>query len=348
MSVAVDLMGGDHAPYAAVEGALIALRDDPTLAVTLVGPRDMAQRLLAERWPPAGRHERIDVVSASQVVGMDEDPARAVRAKPDATVRVAARLVRDGAADASVSVGATGAAVASAVITWGRLPGMTRPALAVIVPAAAGRLVLLDAGAATDAGADLLVEFALVGAAYAAAALDVTAPRVGLLTVGGEPGKGDHTRRVAHALIEAALADTSARFVGSVEGHDVALGEGLDVAVTDGFTGNVLLKGLEGLYRALRGRVRAAADPTGWAVADAATASMDPERTGGGVLLGVEGVSVVGHGASSARAVASCLALAAAAVRGGLLPRAHASLAGLVARRRSAAGLPAAVVGPAP
>ena len=336
--VALDLLGGDHAPASVVDGALLAVDEDPATEVVLVGPADVAERLLAER-DAAGR---LPVVPASQVVGMDEDPVRAVRAKRDATVRVACRLVRDGRADAVVSAGSTGAALAAAVFTLGRLRGMARPPLAAVVPAKAGPLVFLDAGATTEATPDLLVQFALAGVAFAQVRLGLAAPRVGLLTNGEEAGKGDAVRKDAHDALREAFRELPAAFVGNVEGGDVPHGGRADVVVTDGFTGNVLLKGLEGAATMLGAVVlealdatddlRAAAAPLLPAL-QAATAPMSPDVLGGAVLLGVDGVVVVGHGASSPRAVASCVGVAAQAAREGLVPRTAAALADLQQRR---------------
>ena len=333
--VALDLLGGDHAPEAVVDGALLATAEQPDLQVVLVGPPEVAVRLLTERSAVG----RVDVVPATQVVEMHEDAARAVRSKRDATVRVAARLVRDGGADAMVSVGSTGAALAAAVLTLGRLRGVSRPALAALVPAQAGPLVFLDAGAGVDATPDLLAQFALAGAALARVRLGLPSPRVGLLTIGEESGKGDQLRREAHELLQALPID----YVGSVEGRDVPYGGLADVVVTDGFTGNVLAKGLEGAAGMLTSALRAAfaASPERAAAAtllpvlDEVTAGMSPDAFGGGVLLGVDGVCVVGHGASSPRAVASCLAVAAQAAREGLVPSVAADLSALLDRRRA-------------
>ena len=314
--IALDLLGGDAAPDAVVDGALLVADERTGIEVLLVGPEEVAAEALEAR----GAAGRFRTVHAAQVVAMDEDPARAVRAKRDATVRVAARLVRDGAADATVSAGSTGAALAAALFTLGRLPGVTRPAIAVVVPALHGPVVLVDAGANPDAGPDLLAQFALAGAAFAQTSLGIASPSVGLLSNGTEPGKGDETRKAAYVL----LAELPVDFAGNVEGHDVALGGRADVVVTDGFTGNVLLKGIEG-----------ALAMTGAPLPE----RLDPERLGGAVLLGVDGVAVVGHGSSSARAVASCVGVAADAVERGLVPRLRESLGDLVARRRERAGL---------
>lgn len=346
--IALDLLGGDRAPESVVDGALLATAEQPGVQVVLVGPPELAGRLLRER----GADGRLPVVAATQVIGMHEDPARGVRAKRDATIRVAARLVRDGAADALVSVGSTGAVVAAGLFTLGRLRGISRPALAVLVPAQAGPLVLLDAGADVDAGAGLLAQYALAGAALAQVHLGLARPRVGLLTIGGEAGKGDLLRKQAHQALSALPVD----YVGSVEGGDVARGGRADVVVTDGFTGNVLLKGLEGasgmlgdvLLQAFTSTParRAAAEELLPVMADA-LAAMGPDALGGGVLLGVDGVCVVGHGAAGPRSVASCIAVAASAVREGLVPRTAQALADLHDRRPATApAVVAAAVAP--
>ena len=336
--VAVDLLGGDHAPGSVVDGAILAADEQPGAEVVLVGPPEVAARLLDER----GAAGRFEVFAASQVVGMDEEPARAIRTKRDATVRVAARLVRDGVADAMVSVGSTGAAMAAALFTLGRLPGVSRPALAVVIPARAGPLVFLDAGASVDATADLLAQYALAGVALAQVRLGIVRPRVGLLTIGEEAGKGDVLRKQADLLLRGLPVD----YVGSVEGGDVPHGGVADVVVTDGFTGNVLAKGLEGaasmLDEALREAFAATPERRGAArellpALAEVTGHLSPDVFGGGFLLGVKGVCVVGHGASSPRAVASCLGVAAQAAREGLVPRIGEALGELVRGRASVA-----------
>lgn len=334
--VALDLMGGDHAPGAALDGAVLAADGTPDLEVVLVGPPEVAERLLAERGHPG----RFEVVAAMQVVEMDEDPARAIRAKRDATVRVCARLVRDGAADAMVSVGSTGAALAAAVFTLGRLRGVSRPPLAAVVPAKAGPLVFLDAGANPEASPDVLAQYALAGAAFASVRLGLADPRVGLLTNGEEAGKGDAVRKEAFEV----LKGLPIRFVGNVEGRDIPMGGAADVIVTDGFTGNVLVKGLEGAATMLTELLleamtstpeRKAAAKELLPVLGEATAHMSPDVLGGAVLLGVDGVCVIGHGGASARAVASCIGVAVQAVQEGLVPRIAKALGDLVDARQA-------------
>ena len=325
--VAVDLLGGDGAPDVVVDGALLAVAE-PGIDVVLVGPPEVAEQALAAR-NAAGR---LRVAAASESVDMAEDPVRAVRAKRDATVRVATRLVRDGEADAAVSAGSTGAFVVAAVFTLGRLPGVTRPAIAVTIPATAGPVVLVDAGANVECTPDLLAQFALAGAAYAGTHLG-REPRVGLLCNGIEPGKGDELRREAYAV----LADLPLSFVGYVESAAVTAGGIADVVVTDGFTGNVLLKGIEGMHALTRSVLGASLTDPGPALA--ALDRLDADHLGGGMLLGVPGTVVVGHGASGADAVAACIRLAAQAVRERVVPQVTEAMAGLVARRRAGAGV---------
>ena len=328
--IALDLLGGDDAPGCVVDGALLAADEQPGVDLILVGPVEVAEQLLSDR----GAAGRFELVHATQVVGMDEDPARAIRSKRDATVRVASRLVRDGGADAVVSVGSTGAALAAGLFTLGRLPGISRPPLAVVIPALASPVVLLDAGANPEGSVELLVQFALAGAAFATARLGLARPRVGLLSIGTETGKGDLLRKEAFDALAALPID----FVGNVEGRDVPLGGRADVVVTDGFTGNVLIKGLEGaaamLTTVLLGALTAtperevAARELLPAMVEA-TRPLQPEMLGGAVLLGLTGVVVVGHGAASPRAVASCIAVADQAVREGLVAKIGSALAEL-------------------
>jgi phosphate acyltransferase len=326
--IALDLLGGDGAPDVVVDGALLAVAD-PGIDVVLVGPPDVANAALAARDATG----RLQVAPAYESVDMAEDPVRAVRAKRDATVRVATRLIRDGAADAAVSAGSTGAFVVAAVFTLGRLPGVTRPAIAVTVPADHGPVVLLDAGANVECTPDLLTQFALSGAAYAATQLGRSDPRVGLLCNGTEPGKGDELRRAAHA----ALADLPLSFVGYVESAALTSGEECDVVVTDGFTGNVLLKGIEGMHALTRSVLTTSLDDPAEALS--ALDALGASHLGGGMLLGVPGTVVVGHGAAGGEAIAACVRLAAAAVREQVVPRVTEAMAGLVARRRAGAGL---------
>lgn len=295
----------------------------------LVGPVEAATPLIG-RLSVADR-ERLTLVPATQHIGMGEQPARAVRAKRDASVAVAARLVATGEADAVVSAGSTGATMTAAVVALGRLPGISRPALAAVMPALRAPLVLLDVGANPGATAELLVQYALVGAVYARVRLGIDEPRVGLLNVGTEAGKGDAVRRAVAPRLEQALLGQPARFLGNVEAQAVALGGVADVVVTDGFTGNVLVKGIEGVLQAVAEQAGPAAENVLGALA------ADP--AGGAILLGVDGVVVVGHGATGAPALAACVTAAAAAVREDLLGRVRDALGDMSSISRTAAGV---------
>jgi len=304
--VAVDLLGGDGAPEV-VADAVAAIADQPGIDLVLVGPPDAVPALLSRRGiDPA----RFPVLPAHAVVPMDADPLTALRGPggADLSAAVAAAAVRDGLADAWVTAGHTGAAVAAAALTLGRVRGMNRPALAVVLPAMAGPVVLVDAGASLDANADTLLQYALAGWCYAHA-LDLADPAIGLLTIGSEPGKGDALRAEADALMRSVLPGFGMRYAGPVEGHDVAHGSRAQVIVTDGFTGNVLLKGIEGAVTWLAARL-------GEAYGDAGPASavVHQVATGdfaGGMLMGVNGVTVVGHGAGTADEIAACIRVAA-------------------------------------
>jgi phosphate acyltransferase len=291
--IAVDLLGGDGAPAVVVDGALRACGTDPDLFLLLVGPTEVADEVVAAL-PPQDR-PRVAVRGVRNAVGMADSPLRAVRT--DTTVRAAIAAIVDGRADAVVSAGASGAAVTAAVHGLGRLPGVRRPALAATLPGLTRPVVLLDLGAGTEATAAVLVQHAALGAAYASVAHDLAAPRVGLLSIGGEEGKGDRLRRAADTVLAGIPMPAGAVYVGPVEGYDVALGGPADVVVTDGFTGNVLLKGIEGAYALATGHHRVSDPPL--TVPRAAT------------LLGVGGTVVVCHGAATGPDVASGIGLAA-------------------------------------
>ncbi len=330
-TVALDLLGGDGAP-AVVADAIACLvgagdldgTSDPAgdpLDLVVVGPAATARALLAERGVST---DAVRIVDAGRAASMGANPLSTLRDHDDVTVTVAVGLVAGGLADAWVSVGHTGAAVAAAVLGLGRVSGMSRPALAVVVPALAGPVVLVDAGAAPDATPDILRQFALAGWAYARS-LGVEDPGIGLLTIGSEAGKGDRLRRSAHDLLTETLPGSGVRYAGPVEGNDVATGDRAQVIVTDGFTGNVLLKGIEGAVRWSAHRMGAAygdAEPARSIVRQTATSEF-----AGGMLLGVNGVTVVGHGAGTPEEICACVRLAARGSRMGLVQSTQAALA---------------------
>ncbi len=314
--VVVDAMGGDRAPEVVLEGVALALADDPALRVLLVGPEEVVMPAVSER---------CEARVATEVISMGEHPASAVRAKKDSSIVVGCRLVRDGEAGGFFSAGSTGACMAAATLVMGRIRGISRPAIAAVIPASERPSVLLDVGANADVKPEMLVQFARMGTAYAQVVLGVESPSVALLNIGEEPTKGSQLAQEAYALLEEVIPG----FIGNVEGRDVPAGTA-DVVVTDGFTGNVTLKVLEGLSSVLFREIKAvltstmtnklAASVIGPSMRELKS-RLDPEVYGGAPLLGVDGVCIIGHGGSSAQAVAAGIGVAARAVRGGLTAR---------------------------
>jgi glycerol-3-phosphate acyltransferase PlsX len=312
MRIAIDAMGGDHGPGSVIDGALVAARH-LQLALVLVGDRAVIDAEL-RRHPGAGSLE-LDVIDAPEWVEIAEPPALALRRKPRASIRVAAEAVRDGRADALFSAGHTGATVMAAHAAFGRLAGVDRPALATIVPTRVRPAVLLDCGATVECRPHHLVQFALMGSAYARLALGYDVPRVGLLSVGEEESKGNELTRDAHQLLKTAPV----RFIGNVEGREV-YGGGVDVIVCDGFTGNVTLKISEGLVDTVEGLLHEELSATfgtrvGYLLSRKAfrrfRRRVDYSEFGGAPLLGLNGLCIVGHGRSSPKAVRNAVHMAA-------------------------------------
>ena len=294
LPVAVDALGGDKAPAEILAGAKQAHAEG--IPVLLVGPADLSDR------------GDLPLHVASEFIDMHEEPANAVRTKKDSTLVVSAELVRDGKASAMISAGNTGATMASALLRMGRIKGVKRPAIATPIPVPGSTpTVMLDAGANAEVEAEWLTQFALMGSVYAKARFGIAQPKVGLLSIGEEPGKGDSLRKEAYEL----LSDAShINFIGNVEGRDI-MTEAVDVVVTDGFTGNVALKTLEGTMRTIvKALFTAIGAPEYKEHADAIMpallglyAQFDPDTYGGAILLGTDGVCIISHGSSSARAM---------------------------------------------
>jgi glycerol-3-phosphate acyltransferase PlsX len=312
LRIAVDAMGGDHAPAVVVEGALAAARH-LEVRVLLVGPE---ARVTAAIRPLAGGHTgALEVVDADETVPNDEPAAMALRRRPRAAIRVAADLVASGEADALVSAGHTGATVVSARSAFGMIPGVDRPALAALIPTHAGSAVLIDAGASVECRPAHLVQFAVMGQAYARVMLGVEQPRVGLLSIGEEPNKGNELTRDAHRLLKHAPVT----FIGNIEGREIYSGVA-DVVVCDGFTGNVVLKTSEGLLEAVEQLLGNELKDTFTSEAGLVLSRrayrrfrrrVDYSEYGGAPLLGVAGTAIVAHGRSSAKAIRNAIALAA-------------------------------------
>jgi glycerol-3-phosphate acyltransferase PlsX len=311
MKIALDAMGGDFGPAVVVEGAVAAAREF-SLSAVLVGDKAAIEReilrLRAQDLPLSIRH-------ASQVVGMAESPSQALRRKRDSSLRVAAELVRDGECQALVSAGNTGAALAIGMFVLGVLPGVDRPAIAAALPSLNGYTVLLDAGANMDPKPRHLVQWAVMGHVYSRDIIGKSNPRVGLLSVGEEEGKGNELVREAFEQ----LRGSSINFAGNVEGRDIYNGR-CDVVVTDGFTGNVCLKVSESLAEMLTSMIREeltrdVISKAGAALSRAAFARMkrrvDYTEWGGAPLLGIAGASIICHGASPVKAIKNALRVAA-------------------------------------
>jgi glycerol-3-phosphate acyltransferase PlsX len=307
MRIAVDALGGDKAPREVVAGAVAAAKRLPRDEILLVG-----ERVLVEPEVGADVPSNLSLRDAGGPVGMGDEAASALRAKPDASVAVAAEMVRDGEADAFFSAGNTGATVAAALLRIGRLEGCRRPAIATVLPLRSP-VLLLDAGATVMCRPQDLLNFAILGSVFAQRYFDLDDDaRVGLINVGEEPGKGDELAKEAYRLMN---ESPGVRFVGNVEGRDIGSGVA-DVLVTDGFTGNVVLKTAEGVAREILGMLRSAI--TGGTVSKIAAGILrprlvsvrdrvDPENYGGSFLLGVRGSVVIGHGNSGAHGVENAL-----------------------------------------
>ncbi len=325
--IAVDAMGGDRAPGEIVAGALRAV-DECSVSVLLVGRPEAIEPLLPDGRVPRG----VELLPASEVIAMDDEPAAAVRARKDASLVRCADAVRDGQADAMVGAGNTGATMAAALLRFGRIAGVHRPAIAIPLPVLGTdrKQLLVDGGATVDPEPEWLVEWAELAREYARVRLGVDEPTVALLSNGEEAAKGDALRKRAFAL----LADVKG-FVGNVEGRDL-MRACADVIVVDGFTGNVALKCLEGAMLGLAGLVFGVLDERGtpWEAAAEAlklrllevAAPVLPDNTGGGMLLGLKGVCVISHGASSADAIVNAVGVARDCVAAGVVPRLEAAV----------------------
>jgi glycerol-3-phosphate acyltransferase PlsX len=299
--VAVDAMGGDNAPDEIVAGALEAASDE--IRPLLTGPAGLDTGGL-------------ELIEAPQTIAMDEKPADAVREKPDSSLVACCRTVADGKADVALSAGNTGAMLAASLVHMRRIPGVRRPAIAVVLPSERGPSVLLDAGANAEARPEHLLQFGQMGAIFARELLDLPHPQVRLLSIGEEPEKGSKLTLEAHELLAAA---EELDFRGNVESRDL-LGGAADVIVTDGFTGNVSLKLLEGTIKTLLDTLRSEIASTtrgklgGLLIRPAARrlrARLDPDTYGGAYLLGLRGLVVIAHGNSNRRAVANAIRMAA-------------------------------------
>jgi glycerol-3-phosphate acyltransferase PlsX len=312
--IAIDAMGGDHAPHEIVEGAVVA--SDEGSRIVLVGDEAILTPLLS------GRGNDISIRHAGEVINMDDDPAHAIREKKDASVVVASRMVASGEADAIISAGSTGAAMACAAFLIGRLKGVSRPAIATFFPS--GQCVM-DMGANLEVKAEHLLQFAVMGSALSQVYRHIDDPKVGLLNIGEEPTKGRDIEKAAYALLDASAA---INFIGNVEGRDIGA-QTADVIVTDGFTGNILLKTSEGAGKAIQQMIlETLSQPEYQDLLPGLMPAfvelrerLSPETVGGAHLVGTKGVVVISHGSSSRVAIANAIAIASEGARSGLVEK---------------------------
>ncbi len=327
MRIVLDAMGGDNAPAAVVEGGVMAAREYG-VEVVLVGRREAVE-------PELARHDTqglsLPVVHASEVIEMNEHPALVARTKKDSSMVVGMQMVKRGEADAFVTMGNSGGALAVALFHLGRLKGIKRPALGSVFPTSGNPAFLLDLGANTECKPEYLVQFAIMGSAYAEHVLGVRNPRVGIVSNGEEEGKGSQLVQEAYPLLKA----SSLNFIGNVEGKDVPAGLA-DVVVTDGFTGNVLIKASEGVASLILGVLEREIKQRPLSMLGALLAkpafraakrTLDYTEFGGAPLLGVDGAVIVGHGRSNAKAVRSAVRVAKKTVESNVLDVIRAGIA---------------------
>lgn len=314
MKIAVDAMGGDHAPLEIVKGAVRASAKHG-IEVILVGDEERIKSIIT-RYPASGT--KIEVLHASEVVTMDEHPANVIRKKPDSSIVVCANLVKSGAAQAMVSAGNTGAAMSVATLRFGRIPGIVRPAIGSVMPNSVGKCIMLDAGANVDCDVENMIQFAIMGNAYAERMFNIEKPKVGLLSIGEEPSKGNELTKNTNKQ----LSEIDINFIGNVEGKEIFRGAA-DVVVCDGFDGNVVLKVTEGVaefvFEVLRKEIRknivskiaaALVKP----IFSRMKKTFDYAEYGGAPLLGLNDICIISHGRSDARAVYNAIKVAANAV----------------------------------
>ncbi len=320
MRIALDAMGGDHAPAVTVEGAIEAVIESHGLSVLLIGDETELINELKERDYPASL---ISIRHASQVVNMDEAPLTALRRKKDSSIKVAVELVKSGEADAMVSAGNSGVVMATALFLLGKLRGVERPAIAAVMPTLKGLFVLIDAGANVDCKASHLLQFAIMGEAYAKSIFNINTPKIGLLGIGEEDAKGNELTKETFKL----LKDSRINFIGNIEGKNIFIGDA-DVVVCDGFVGNIALKISEGLAEAIAKMLkREISERTsgriGYLFLKDALRSFkkktDYSEYGGAPLLGISKPCIISHGRSTAKAIKNAVKLAGEFYKKGVL-----------------------------
>ncbi len=315
MKIALDAMGGDAAPETTVAGAVRAARELP-VDIILVGQRDAIERSLASY---SQRPANLSIIHAQEVIGMDESPVVSIRKKRESSINVGVELLKDKRVDAFVSAGNTGAVVSASTLLVGLLPGIERPGIAILLPGIKGDTLLIDVGANIAPKPLHLVQYALMGEAYVRCVIGKTRPTVGLLNVGEEESKGTEFMKETYGMLEA----SGINFVGNVEGHDIFTGE-YNIIVCDGFAGNVALKTAESLANAINALLKRSLTMSpitrlgAWLARDAfrqLRKEVDYAEHGGAPLLGVDGISIIAHGASSGKAIKNAIRVAYESIR---------------------------------
>ena len=310
MKIALDAMGGDHAPKEIVEGALLALTLYPDLEkIYLVGKTEEIEPHINSD------HQKIEIIQASEVIEMDDHPALAYRKKKDASMTVAARLVKEGKADALISAGNTGGQMTASLFVMGRIKGISRPGIATVLPSLQGYMLLLDAGANADASAENLKQFAMMGSIYAEKILKKDKPKVALINIGSEKTKGNELTIKAYEELEKM---EGINFTGNIEGREIPEGQA-DVIIADGFTGNIVLKLMEGMGKSLSTMLKNEITSSFIAKIGALLMKdallgfkkkLDYKEIGGAPLLGVDGISIICHGSSDRTAIQNAIRVA--------------------------------------
>jgi len=326
--IAVDVMGGDRGPDEVIKGCVDAARAAQHAEVVLLGPGD----LLKSRLESIEHPKNIKIEHAPDVIAMHDEPAWAVKNKSESTIAVGGRMIKEGKAQALVSPGNTGAVMATGLLIIGRIKGVSRPAIAVKFPIRKNDVYLLDAGANADCKPENLLEFAIMAKAYLTSVIKIDNPSIGLLSIGEEKGKGNELTKGAYQLLE----QTDLNFYGNVEGRDIPLGT-TDIVVCDGYTGNIVLKLSEGLVKEVINELKAVASSSllskiGGLLIKPGLRKMkkrlDADEYGGALLLGINGVCVICHGSSSAKAISNAVLLAVDAVKGGVVSKIKDDLKG--------------------
>ena len=334
MKIIVDAMGGDNAPLEIVKGALQAAKARPGLEIVLVG-KEAEVKAAAAQCGAVTLPETVTVVNATEVIEMHDDPAQAFRNKPDSSMTVGLNMLRDGQGDGFVSAGSTGALLSAGILIVKRIPGIRRPAMAPLVPTAGRGLVLVDCGATAECTVEYLVQFAYLGSFYASKALGLDKPRVGLLNIGTEDTKGDALRKETYQALKEAGDAGRLNFIGNIEAKEAVKG-GCDVVVADGFSGNVMLKTIEGMgsfmgkelkgmfMKSLKTKIAALLMKSGL---DSFKERLNPDAIGGTPMLGLRKPVIKAHGSSKARAIENAIYQAVTAAEADLAGQIEANIA---------------------